>query len=122
MENFFSTNLKYLRTQANLTQLDVAEKINKDYSTIGKWELNQRNPSVYDLFKLADLFGVQMVDMVLKDLRYKDETIKYSTIADVKESIKSLSEKDMNRQSKESLINMVDTLHNLSKNNKGGGL
>ncbi len=122
MENFFSTNLKYLRTQANLTQLDVAEKINKDYSTIGKWELNQRNPSVYDLFKLADLFGVQMVDMVLKDLRYKYETIKYSTIADVKESIKSLSEKDMNRQSKESLINMVDTLHNLSKNNKGGGL
>ena len=52
MHNYLSTNLKFLRQQANLTQLDVAEKINKDYSTIGKWELNQRNPSIYDLFKL----------------------------------------------------------------------
>ena len=115
MNNYLSTNLKFLRQQANLTQLDVAEKINKDYSTIGKWELNQRNPSIYDLFKLADLFGVQIVDMVSKDLRIKEITKNYSTIADVKHSINNLAPEDMNNDGKDTLVKMVDTLHNLSK-------
>lgn len=68
MDNFLSSNIKHLRTQAGMKQIDLAKKLNKDYSTIGKWELGERNPSTMDLFKLADIFGVQERDLVNKDL------------------------------------------------------
>lgn len=68
MNNFFPNNLKHLRTQAGMTQSDLAKKINKDYSTIGKWELGERNPSTLDLFKIADIFNVSERDIVHKNL------------------------------------------------------
>lgn len=68
MNNFLSSNIKHLRTQAGMTQNDLAKKLNKDYSTIGKWELGERNPSTLDLFKLADIFGVQERDLIDKNL------------------------------------------------------
>lgn len=68
MNNFFPSNLKHLRTQSGMTQTDLAKKMNKDYSTIGKWELGERNPSTLDLFKLADIFNVSERDLVNADL------------------------------------------------------
>lgn len=68
MENNFPNNLKHLRIQAGMTQQDLANKLNKDYSTIGKWELGSRNPSTIDLFEIADIFNVSERDLVKKDL------------------------------------------------------
>ncbi|MDV3427050.1 MAG: helix-turn-helix domain-containing protein [Bacillota bacterium] len=70
MENFFPSNLKHLRTQSGMTQSDLASKLDKDYSTIGKWELGERNPSTLDLFKIADIFNVSERDLVSKNLIY----------------------------------------------------
>lgn len=71
MENHFAENLKFLRNQSNMTQLDLAKKMDKDYSTIGKWELGQRNPIMADIIKLADIFHVSVQNLVEKDLRIK---------------------------------------------------
>lgn len=68
MKNFFPSNLKHLRTQSGMTQTELANKLNKDYSTIGKWELGERNPSTLDLFKVADIFNVSERDVVNKNL------------------------------------------------------
>lgn len=68
MENFFPSNLKHLRTQSGMTQTELANKLDKDYSTIGKWELGERNPTTLDLFKIADIFNVSERDIVNKDL------------------------------------------------------
>ena len=68
MINYFSSNLKHLRLQAGMTQTELAKKLNKDYSTIGKWELSERTPTTLDLFKIADIFNVSERDIVNKDL------------------------------------------------------
>ena len=71
MINKFPNNLKYLRCRENLTQEELAKKMNKDYSTIGKWELGQRNPVMADIIKLSNIFNVDVQDFVEKDLRIK---------------------------------------------------
>ena len=70
MENYFASNLKHLRIQSGMTQTELAKRLDKDYSTIGKWEHNQRNPIMEDIVKLAEIFNVSIVDLVNKDLRF----------------------------------------------------
>lgn len=73
MKNYFSSNLKFLRNANNMTQEELAKKMNKDYSTIGKWELAQRNPVMADILKLSDIFNVNVQDLVEKDLRFDNK-------------------------------------------------
>lgn len=75
MKNFFSDNLKFLRLQKGYTQEELAKKIGKDYSTIGKWELGQRNPVMSDVIKLSDIFDVSVQNLVEKDLHTKSNNI-----------------------------------------------
>lgn len=75
MINKFPTNLKYLRCRENMTQEELARKMDKDYSTIGKWELGQRNPIMADLIKLSNIFNVDVQDFVEKDLRIKNNSL-----------------------------------------------
>lgn len=70
MNNYFATNLKFLRTKADMTQEDLAKKMGKDYSTIGKWESGQRTPIMEDVMKLSDVFNLNVQDLVEKDLRF----------------------------------------------------
>ena len=72
MNNYFANNLKHLRKQTGMTQDELAKKMNKDYSTIGKWELGQRNPAMIDMIKLSDIFNMPVQDMVEKDLMSND--------------------------------------------------
>jgi transcriptional regulator with XRE-family HTH domain len=60
MENNFASNLKHLRVQSGMTQLELAKKLDKDYSTIGKWELGQRSPMMIDVIRIAELFNVSL--------------------------------------------------------------
>ncbi len=104
MKNNFPRNLKFLRNRENMTQDELAKKMGKDYSTIGKWELGQRNPMMADILKLSDIFNISVQDIVEKDLRIKDEDTydetnvlfdKYKDVLtdDDKETIKFIIEK-----------------------------
>lgn len=73
MKNYFPENLKFLRTKKSMTQDELAKKMNKDYSTIGKWELGQRNPIMSDIIRISDIFNVSVQDLVEKDLRIKND-------------------------------------------------
>lgn len=64
MENNFASNLKHLRLQAGMTQYELAQKLEKDYSTIGKWELGQRSPIMIDVIKIAELFQVSLETLI----------------------------------------------------------
>lgn len=64
MKNNFANNLKQLRIQAGLTQNQLAQKLNKDYSTIGKWELGQRSPIMEDVIKIADIFNISLENLI----------------------------------------------------------
>ncbi len=64
MNNNFSSNLKHLRIQNGMTQEELAQKIGKDYSTIGKWELGQRSPTMIDVVKISELFNISLETLI----------------------------------------------------------
>lgn len=109
MTNFFPKNLKFLRIQSGYTQLDIAKRIKKDYSTVGKWELGQRNPSTFDLIAIADIFNVSVRDIVEKDLTTTPQPENINFI----EEYKKLFEKDnkLTDVQKEFIFNTITEQH-----------
>ena len=53
-------NITELRIQNNMTQLELAEKLNYSDKTISKWERADSSPDISVLVELADLFGVSL--------------------------------------------------------------
>lgn len=64
MNNNFSFNLKHIRQEKGLTQEQLGKLMNKDYSTIGKWENGTRSPIMEDVIKLSDIFNVDIKDLI----------------------------------------------------------
>ena len=100
MENNFAKNLKKLRTQKGLTQLELAKKLDKDYSTVGKWELGQRSPAMLDILKIADIFGVNVEELISGQ-----DDFKKSKDEILNQKIKNLSE-----EQKDIVINIIDNM------------
>lgn len=68
-KKFFPDNLKYLRTQRGLDQMDLAKLLNrKSSSTISEWEKGVYTPNVGTLSVISELFGVNLSDLMDKDL------------------------------------------------------
>ena len=59
-------NLKNVRKNKNLTQKELAAKLNMDQSTISKYEKNIINPNVVILKKIAQILDCT-IDDLLKD-------------------------------------------------------
>ncbi len=57
-------NLTRLRRMANLTQLELAEKLNYSDKSVSKWEQGNGIPDVRILMQLAQLYGVSLDDLV----------------------------------------------------------
>lgn len=70
MDNNFkmtvAQNIFYLRTQNQMTQLELASKLNYSDKAISKWERGDGIPDAYVLKKIATLFGVT-VDYILTE-------------------------------------------------------
>ena len=56
----FKDNLKRLRTEAGMTQADLAQRLGKAQSCVGMYESGQRRPNFDILAKLADIFDTDM--------------------------------------------------------------
>ena len=61
-----AANISDLRRKHNMTQLDLAEKLNYTDKAISKWERGESIPDVLVLKSIADLFGVT-VDYLLQE-------------------------------------------------------
>lgn len=65
----FSNNLKYLRKKYNMEQLELAYKLGrKSGSTISEWEKGSYTPKIKVLAQIADIFHVDLDDLMNKDL------------------------------------------------------
>ena len=62
----FAKNLKKLRQDNNLSQEDIAEKLNTSYKTVSHWETEYSEPSLTQLEKLSKIFDVT-IDELIKD-------------------------------------------------------
>ncbi len=57
-------NLTYYRKEADMTQAELAEKINYSDKSVSKWESGNGIPDVYTLMQIAELFGITLNDLV----------------------------------------------------------
>lgn len=62
----FADNLVYLRKKFNLTQLELAEKLNYSDKAVSKWERAEAVPDVSVLIDIAEIFGVT-IDYLIKE-------------------------------------------------------
>ncbi len=56
-----------LRTARDMSQDDLAEKLEVSRQSVSKWETGQSTPDLDKIIKLADLFGVS-VDELVRDV------------------------------------------------------
>lgn len=68
----FGEKLSSLRKQANLTQSDLADKLNVSRQAVTKWESDIGLPDLENVKKLASIFNVSIDEL----LDYKAEEIK----------------------------------------------
>lgn len=56
-------NISSYRTRTNMTQQQVADRLNVSHHTISKWELGINTPPVEDLQKLAQVANIEVTVM-----------------------------------------------------------
>lgn len=66
LNKIVSENLMTLRTKSELTQMQVAEKINYSDKSISKWERGEALPDVAVMVELAKLYNVTIDELVTK--------------------------------------------------------
>ncbi len=59
-----ANNLVQLRTQAHLTQLQLAKLINYSDKAVSKWERGEAIPDLRTLLRLSEIYGVSVDDIV----------------------------------------------------------
>lgn len=74
MKNF-GNRIKALRRKMNLTQEELAERLNVSYQTISKWETNASLPDITTFPILANFFNVTTDELLGVDLAKKQAKI-----------------------------------------------
>ena len=64
-----------LRKQKNLSQEEVADRLNVSRQTISKWETNQSTPDFDKIVPLCELFEIS-TDELLKGIKEKNQEVK----------------------------------------------
>ncbi len=64
----FKDPLKKLRVRNNLSQIELAEKLNVKQYVISSWETGRSEPSINQLIELANIFKVPTDYLLNKDL------------------------------------------------------
>ncbi len=64
MKNSFAQNLKELRKENKLSQGDVAKKTDVTQQCVSEWEKGSMEPTLSNLWRLADLFDISIDALV----------------------------------------------------------
>lgn len=59
-ENVFKSNLKLLRLEKGLGQVELAEKLGVSKGIISLWENGLREPNMTSLISIAKFFGISI--------------------------------------------------------------
>ena len=83
MATRFSKTLKMLRTERGISQIQLAEQLFVDRSTISRWESGNRIPDNMIIARLAKLLDVD-INFLLNAAAESDETPKVIMVDDTK--------------------------------------
>ena len=70
-----------LRTEANMSQGDLAEKLNVSRQSVSKWENNNSTPDIEKLVLIASVFGITVDKLVKDDVTKNIENLSNETIS-----------------------------------------
>lgn len=70
-----------LRTEANMSQGDLAEKLNVSRQSVSKWENNNSTPDIEKLVLIASVFGITVDELVKDDVTKNIENLSNETIS-----------------------------------------
>ena len=80
---YLNKNIQALRRQRNITQEQLAEKINVSRQTISKWESGEMTPELPKLIELCELFSCKLDALVREELFADDDIYSPITIRHV---------------------------------------
>lgn len=66
LREIVSSNLTYYRKLNNLTQIQLAEKLNYSDKAISKWERGESLPDLYILTSIAEMYGITLNDLIIE--------------------------------------------------------
>ena len=64
MEKAIGERLAYLRKQHNLTQNELATKLQVTYQAVSKWERNENLPDVFTIQKIAEIYNISVDELL----------------------------------------------------------
>lgn len=64
--------LKNLRKERNLSQEQLAEKLNVSRQAVSKWESNKTYPDIDNLILLRNIFNITLDDLIIDKTQNKD--------------------------------------------------
>ena len=90
----FKDSLKKLRVRNNLSQIELAEKLNVKQYVISSWEIGRSEPSINQLIELANIFKVPTDYLLNKDLIMVSSEDEFNVVANemIKDSIDEFEE------------------------------
>lgn len=89
----FGDNLRNLRKSKNMSQEDLATKVNVSRQSVSKWETGEAYPEMNNILELCKIFHCSINDLVndnMIDLDSLDEEIKMSVVKFKKEKQKKM--------------------------------
>lgn len=95
IKSIVAKNITELRLLNNMTQMELAEKLNYSDKTVSKWERAESSPDIAVLVEIANLFGVSLDHLVrtenleetVKENKRKEMKYNRKVIAYISESV-----------------------------------
>ncbi len=95
IKGIVAKNITELRLLNNMTQLELAEKLNYSDKTISKWERGESSPDITVLVEIAELFGVtldylvrrEVIEEAVKEKQQTDTKYNHRAIAYISEGV-----------------------------------
>ncbi len=81
--------IKKARTAANMTQRELAEKLNIPYQSISQWERDARNPRYETLEKIAEALGTPVEVMISEPVKELESSAGFPRLEATSESLQN---------------------------------
>lgn len=97
----FAWNLKTLRSEAELTQGELADRIGVSQKTLSSWETGRTDPTIADVIKLCKVFDCpiekltgtktrKVGDITMEDVLIKMQSLSFDELTKVKDIATSI--------------------------------
>ena len=119
----FKDSLKKLRVRNNLSQIELAEKLNVKQYVISSWEIGRSEPNIEQIIKLSEILNVPTDYLLGKDVVIVSSEEEFKIVATemakdcvdaFEECINKIRENCSDEQKKE-IANILKSLYNITK-------